>query len=298
MKKVKNIPVSVKEKLKHISSTSGQDFNKILRQYIQERFLYRLSQSAYSENLILKGALLFLAYNISRSRPTRDIDFLGDKISNKAKDIKNIMKSITLIDYEDGLVFDNSTIELEDIAEDGDYHGVRVKIYAKLGTIKDRIQIDIGFGDKIVEGPIEIEYPTILDMPKPKLKVYSLETAIAEKFDAMVSLQLQTSRMKDFYDIYFVARNNEFILPKLSNAIVTTFENRSTKIEDSKYIFEEKFKENKIKNDQWKSFIKRSDLEDEINFSEVVKYVRKFIEPACIINPQSKNWNPSKALWK
>ena len=108
MKKVKNIPVSVKEKLKHISTTSGKDFNKILRQYIQERFLYRLSQSAYSENLILKGALLFLAYNISRSRPTRDIDFLGDKISNKAKDIKNIMKSIAVIDFEDGLVFDNS----------------------------------------------------------------------------------------------------------------------------------------------------------------------------------------------
>lgn len=298
MKKVKNIPVSVKEKLKHISTTSGKDFNKILRQYIQERFLYRLSQSAYSENLILKGALLFLAYNISRSRPTRDIDFLGNKISNKAKDIKNIMKSIAVIDYEDGLVFDNSNIEVADIVEDGDYHGVRVKIYAKLGTIKDRIQIDIGFGDKIVEGPIEIEYPTILDMPTPNIKVYSLETAIAEKFEAIVSLQLQTSRMKDFYDIYFIAQNNEFDLSKLNKAIRTTFVNRTTDIEDSKYIFTDRFKNDEIKKEQWNTFIKRIDLDNEIDFTYVVECVRKFIEPACKTIHQSRKWDPAKIAWK
>lgn len=227
MKKVKNISISVKEKLKNISKSSGKDFNKVLRQYIQERFLYRLSKSGYSENLILKGALLFLAYDISRSRPTRDIDFLGDKISNNAKDIKSIMKAISTIDYNDGLEFDSINIAVEDIVEDGDYHGVRIKIFAKLGTIKDMIQIDIGFGDKIVEGPIEIEYPTLLDMPVPKLKVYSLETAIAEKFDAIVSLQLQTSRMKDFYDIFFISQNNEFNLMKLGKAIETTFMNRN-----------------------------------------------------------------------
>ena len=122
MQKVKNIPVSVKEKLKNISTTSGKDFNKVLRLYIQERFLYRLSKSAYSENLILKGALLFLAYNISRSRPTRDIDFLGNKISNNSRDIKNIVKAIANIDCEDGIVFDSIKIEVEDIVEDGDYH--------------------------------------------------------------------------------------------------------------------------------------------------------------------------------
>ncbi|MBK7105914.1 MAG: nucleotidyl transferase AbiEii/AbiGii toxin family protein [Ignavibacteriae bacterium] len=297
MKQIKNIPISVKEKLKNISTTSGKDFNKVLRQYIQERFLYRLSKSAFSENLILKGALLFLAYNISRSRPTRDIDFLGNKISNNAKDIKSIIKTITVIDCEDGLKFDQNNIEVENIVEEGDYHGVRVKINAKLGTIKDRIQIDIGFGDKITNGPIEIEYPTMLDMPIPKLKVYSLETAIAEKFEAIVSLQLQTSRMKDFYDIYFIASKNEFDLLKLSQAIKITFENRSTNIEDSKYIFEEKFKEDKIKIEQWKSFIDRSELKDEIGFSSVVDIIKKFIEPACNVNSKSKTWNPPKAIW-
>lgn len=195
-------------------------------------------------------------------------------------------------------MFNNSNIEVEDIVENGDYHGIRVKIYAKLGTIKDRIQIDIGFGDKIVEGPIEIDYPTILDMPTPKIKVYSLESAIAEKFEVIVSLQLQTSRMKDFYDIYFIASNNEFKLLKLKKAIKTTFENRSTNIEDSKYIFEQKFKEDATKIEQWKSFINRIDLDNNINFSDLIEYVKKFIAPACEIHPQIKIWNPSKAIWK
>ena len=135
-------------------------------------------------------------------------------------------------------------------------------------------------------------------MPSPKIKVYSLETAIAEKFEAIVSLQLQTSRMKDFYDIHFIANNNEFNLIKLKKAIKTTFENRSTKVEDSKYIFEEKFKEDVTKIEQWKSFVKRSDLEIESSFSEVVEYFEKFIKPACGAHPQNKNWNPSKAIWK
>lgn len=298
MRKVTNIPVSVREKLKKISVNSGKDFNKVLRQYIQERFLYRLSKSVYSENLILKGALLFLAYDISRSRPTRDIDFLGEKISNEAKDIKSIMKVIAAIDDEDGLVFDKTNIVVENIIEDGDYHGVRVKIFAKLGTIKDRIQIDIGFGDKIVEGPIEIEYPTLLDMSPPKLKVYSLETAIAEKFEAIVSLQLQTSRMKDFYDIYFIAQNNEFDLLKLNKAIRTTFVNRATDIEDSKYIFNDRFKNDEIKKEQWNTFIKRIDLDNEIDFTYVVECVRKFIEPACKTIHQSRKWIPAKIAWK
>ena len=92
-KNIINIPASIKEKLKNISANSGKDFNKILRQYVQERFLYRLSKSSYSKNFILKGAFLFLAYGISKTRPTRDIDFLGTSISNSAKDIKDIMKT-------------------------------------------------------------------------------------------------------------------------------------------------------------------------------------------------------------
>ncbi len=294
---IKNIPSSIKERLKNISKNSGKDFNKILRQYVQERFLYRLSQSSYSENFILKGALLFLAYDISRTRPTRDIDFLGSAISNNANDIKNIMKIVAVGDCEDGLIFDNKNIEVTDIVEDGNYHGVRVKINAKLGTVKERIQIDVGFGDKITAGPVEIEFPTLLDLPAPKLKVYSLETAIAEKFEAIVSLQLQTSRMKDFYDIYFIASKNSFELNKLSEAIKTTFQNRATEIKDSDFIFKNKFKNDQNKNELWNTFIKRNKLEEVMSFSEVVDFIQKFIQPACTEYSEDKIWNPNKKYW-
>lgn len=297
-KKISNIPTSIKEKLKNISITSGKDFNQVLSQYVQERFLYRLTKSSYSENLILKGALLFLAYDISRTRPTRDIDFLGSSISNDAEDIKNIIKNISSIEYEDGLVFDNKNIGITDIVEDGDYHGVRVKINAKLGTIKERIQIDIGFGDEIVGGPVEMDYPTLLDLPVPKLKVYSLETAIAEKFEAIVSLQLQTSRMKDFYDIYFIALKNSFELSKLHDAIQTTFNNRAADISNADLIFTDNFKFDENKNILWKAFLKRNKLDEAKEFNEVIEFIQNFLQPVYKNVEQNKIWYPNKTIWE
>ena len=261
-KVVINIQASIREKLKNISANSGKDFNKILRQYVQERFLYRLSKSSYSENFILKGAFLFLAYGISRTRPTRDIDFLGTSISNSAKDIKNIMKTVVSLNYEDGLIFDNKNIEVNDIIQDGEYHGVRVKINTKLGSVKERIQIDIGFGDKITAGPIEIEFPTLLDLPAPKLKVYSLETAISEKFETIVSLQLQTSRMKDFYDIWLMMRQFEFKGPSLVEAIKKTFKHRKTDIPKNKPLFaDEIYDEKSDRQTLWSAFLKKGDIQ-------------------------------------
>ena len=297
-KVISNIPASIKAKLKNIAVNSGKDFNKILKQYVQERFLYRLSESSYSGNFILKGALLFLAYNISRTRPTRDIDFLGDSISNNAKDIKNIIKAVVSENYKDGLIFDKKNIEVTDIIQDGEYHGVRVKINAKLGSIKERIQIDIGFGDKIIAGPLEIEFPTLIDLPAPKLKVYSLETAISEKFETIVSLQLQTSRMKDFYDIYFIASNNSFELDKLNKAITTTFENRSTSIKDCNSIFNYNFKTDQNKRDLWNTFIIRNKSEETLSFNNVVEFIQNFIQPACNKFNKNKIWNPNKAQWE
>ncbi len=211
-KEIKNIAASVKERLRNISIQSGKEFQSVVRQYVQERFLYRLSESMYSNNLILKGALLFIAHDISRNRPTRDIDFLGSSISNEIDDIIAIIKEILNTKYQDGINFDPDSVEGENITEDGDYKGVRIKFYVFLENSRERMQLDIGFGDKITAGPVDIEFPTILDFPAPKLKVYSIETAIAEKFEAIVSLQLQTSSMKDFYDILFLL--NIIILKK------------------------------------------------------------------------------------
>jgi predicted nucleotidyltransferase component of viral defense system len=296
-KEIKNVAASVKERLRNISVQNGKEFQSVISQYVQERFLYRLSESLYSNNLILKGALLFIAHDISRNRPTRDIDFLGSKITNEIDDLVDVTKEILNIKIDDGLRFDSDSVEAENITEDGDYKGVRIKFYVYLENSRERMQLDIGFGDTITAGPVEIEFPTLFDFPAPKLKVYSIETAIAEKFEAIVSLQLQTSRMKDFYDILFFAEHYHFKKETLIQAITTTFNNRSTDLALSKIIFEEKFKSNKNFQKLWSAFIERNKLENDKTFSEVVSQIQSFIQPIFDSNTKN-NWNPDKWIWE
>ena len=296
-KEIKNVAASVKERLRNISIQNGKEYQSVVSQYVQERFLYRLSESNYSNNLILKGALLFIAHDISRNRPTRDIDFLGSKIPNEIDDLIEVIKEILTIKIDDGLRFDPDSVEAENITEDGDYKGVRIKFYVYLENSSERMQLDIGFGDTITAGPVEIEFPTLLDFPAPKLKVYSIETAIAEKFEAIVSLQLQTSRMKDFYDILFFAENYNFKKETLIQAITTTFNNRSTDLELSKIVFEDKFKNDENFQKLWSAFLSRNKLENHKTFYEVVSQIQSFIQP--IFDSGTKNnWNPDKWIWE
>ena len=135
---------------------------------------------------------------------------------------------------------------------------------------RERVQLDIGFGDKMTSGPIEIEFPTLLDFDAPKIEVYSIETAIAEKFEAIVSLQLITSRMKDFYDILFFAERYEFKKDILLKAIKATFNHRSTELEERKVIFEDTFKLNEQLQKMWVAFLKRNKLDSDNSFPDVV----------------------------
>jgi predicted nucleotidyltransferase component of viral defense system len=294
---IKNVAASVKERLRNIASQTGKEFQSVVRQYVQERFLFRLSKSVYSKNFILKGALLFVAYDISRNRPTRDIDFLGSAISNEINDIIEIVKEILKFKFEDGVTFDPNSIEAENIVEDGDYHGIRIKFHAFMENSKERVQLDIGFGDKMTSGPIEIEFPTLLDFDAPKIEVYSIETAIAEKFEAIVSLQLQSSRMKDFYDVLFFVEHYEFKKELLHNALLATFNHRSTNIEDRKIIFSDKFKLDKQLQLLWMAFLERSKLVSVNSFSEVVTKIQLFIEP-IFYEGTKDNWNPQKWKWE
>lgn len=294
-REIKNTAASVKERLRNVAAQTGKEFQSIVRQYVQERFLFRLSKSDYSKNFILKGALLFVAHDISRNRPTRDIDFLGSAISNEIKDIKEVVKEILKIEYEDGVTFDIKSVEAENIVEDEDYHGIRIKFYANMENSKERVQLDIGFGDKMTSGPIEIEFPTLLEFAPPKINVYSIETAIAEKFEAIVSLQLLTSRMKDFYDISFFAEHYEFRKDILLKSIQTTFSHRATDVRQRKMIFEDKFKMDTQLQKLWLAFLERSKLVTVNSFSEIVTKIQSFIEP--IFNEKTKDkWSPQK--WK
>ena len=294
---IKNVAASVKERLRNIAVQSDKEFQNVVRQYVQERFLFRLSKSVYSKNFILKGALLFVAHYISRNRPTRDIDLLGSAISNEINDIIEVDNEILKIEYEDGVTFDIKSVEAENIVEDGDYHGIRIKFYAYMENSKERVQLDIGFGDKMTSGPIEIEFPTLLDFDAPKIKVYSIETAIAEKFEAIVSLQLQSSRMKDFYDVLFFAENYEFKKDLLQKALSATFNHRSTDIEARAMIFDDKFKLNIQLQNLWTAFLERNKLDSNDSFPDVVTKLKSFIEP--IFDEKTRNtWNTKKWEWE
>lgn len=293
---IKNIAASVKERLRNISTQTGKEYQSVLRQYMQERFLFRLSKSSCSNNLILKGALLFIAHDISRSRPTKDIDFLASSLSNDKDEIAEIIKEILKVGCDDGLRFETNEIESENIVEGGDYHGVRIKFYAYLENSRERIQIDIGFGDRITAGPIEIDFPTLLDFPVPHIKVYSIESAIAEKYEAIVSLQLKTSRMKDFYDILFFAEHYEFKLDLLKEAILTTFKHRNTDLEKRKSIYDDKFKTDEQLQKFWTAFLDRNKLTAENKFANVIERLHSFIEPILLEN--NLIWNPKKFIWE
>lgn len=296
-KEIKNIGASMRNKLLNLSKETGRDYNALLRQFFQERFLFRLSISNYRDVLILKGALLLVSHNISRYRPTRDVDFLGKTVSNKLEDCKNIISEIVKIDAKDGIVFDDEKIKAELITEDSDNNGIRISVPYKMDTIIGNLSIDIGYGDKIVDGPVELDYPPLIDLPSPKLMVYSLESSIAEKFEAIVKLNFQTSRMKDFYDIIFIAGSKSFQSRSLKKALETTFKTRETELSGRKVIYEEEFKNDKTKQVQWNSFITKNKLDADSEFKQIVEKLKIFIEP-LFINDEEKKWNPSKWKWE
>ena len=296
-REIKNISVSVRNKLLNIANESNRDYNAILRRYFQERFLYRISISPYRSNFILKGAFLLMVNEISKFRPTKDIDFLVNTLSSEVEECTNVIKEIASINIDDGVEFITENINGKRIKEDADFEGVRVHIPYKMDTIKGYFSIDIGFGDKITNGPYEIEFPVLLDFPSPKIFVYSLESAVAEKFEAIVKLNFVTSRMKDFYDLIFIAKINSFNRKMLMEAIYKTFENRETNLEDRNIIFDENFRNNIQKQTQWQSFLQLNKLDDNISFSEAIDKIQSFLQPIFDSNTKN-NWNPDKWKWE
>jgi predicted nucleotidyltransferase component of viral defense system len=301
-KTITNLGASIRAKLYNIARKTERDFDSLLLQYFQERFLYRLSISQFRRNFILKGALLFLAYKMPLLRPTKDIDFLSRALSNDQEKIKSIIGQVASINAMDGVSFVIESITAERIIENADYGGIRVKIEAMLDNARKALQLDIGFGDTIVAGPIEMDFPILLEeQPVPHLQVYSKESAVAEKFEALVKLNILSSRMKDVYDILFLAAHESFNLKTMQEAILETFRNRATQIEGRMSIFAEEFKQSKEKQTQWSAFLRRSHLDSYKGFAEAVEHLEQFIEPTCSRRLSSKHdtrWQPEVWKWQ
>lgn len=239
-----------------------------------------------------------MAYDISRTRPTKDIDFLGMKIPNNPEEIKQVLSEIAMIKDSDGVSFDIKEIESEKIREGAFYEGVRIHIPALLGSIKQMLILDVGFGDIIVNGPNQIAYPTILESKPPLLHAYSIGSAIAEKFEAVVSLGQATSRMKDYYDLLYFISNQSFQFGAVKDSILATFQNRKTLLDTAKNIFRDEFRNNQELQSMWLRFIVKRKLGGEANFAAVIQRLEKFFMPLLLQHNINMVWNPDIFEWQ
>ena len=224
----RNIGASVRARLLERARAEGSDFRILLTRYALERLLYRLSVSEYRERFILKGAMLFATWVADPFRPTRDLDLLGFG-DNDVAAIAHTFRAICAERVaDDGVLFDGAGLETASIREAMEYGGVRVRTTATISGARVPIQVDIGFGDAVTPAPVEIDYPTLLGNPAPHLRAYPVETVVAEKFEAMVTLGMANSRLKDFYDLWLITRIFEFGQPVLTDAVRRTFDRRGT----------------------------------------------------------------------
>jgi len=262
-KDIKNIETSIRDRLKNKARENNCSFSEILQYYGMERFLYRFSQSIYADKFILKGALMFVVWQVSGRRTTLDIDFLA-RYDNRITAIEKVMNDVCNAKVTpDGLVFDPSTIQGRRIKEDADYEGIRVKFRGFLGRTRIAMQIDVGFGDVIYPKPTAIDYPVILEFPKPHLKGYPAESVVSEKFEAMVRFGLLNSRMKDFYDILLMIRQYNFNGMELAEALKKTFKHRKTPLPKHKPLFAEEI-HNEMSDRQtlWRTFLRKGNIQN------------------------------------
>ncbi len=277
---MKKTAKSIRVRLLNIAKAENISFQLIIIRYLQERLLYRLSKSIYKNTFCLKGGVLLYFYEEHKSRPTMDIDFLAYNTANETENFKRIFREICKINCEnDAVIFDYENIKAFEIIKQGNYNGIRVKLIGLLDTIKQNIQVDIGFGDKVYPSPILVKYPVILEMEQPEINVYSIYSAIAEKFEAMIQLSEVNSRMKDFYDIYTLLTKHEINKQKLENAIKLTFETRKTVISNKHSVFEESFYEDRNRLIQWQSFKRKARITKDIDFKTVMLVIGRNLEP-------------------
>lgn len=277
----KNLAASVKARLQNEAARRGEDFNLLLLRYGIERLLFRLSQSDYADRFLLKGAMLFVVWDEKTHRPTRDVDLLGFGPTEK-EDLQKIFREVTALPVvDDGLRFDPASVRAEDIRDDSTYGGVRVRLMAKLGSAEVPVQIDVGAGDAVTPAPESASFPTLLDFPAPHVRTYPIYTVVAEKFEAMVKLGRANTRMKDFHDVWFMARRFQFDRRLLRQAIEATFTRRQTNLPDWPEPLTDALAQDPEKQTQWAAFLRRNGLSGvPRQFVEVVTGLRQFLAQA------------------
>jgi hypothetical protein len=221
----------VRQRLANIARKSSEDVQRVLVRYAIERLLYRMSVSRYKDRFVLKGAMLFSLWTDAPYRSTGDLDLLG-RGDNAPDALRAVFTEIASIepDPPDALLFESQGMRAELLRADTAYAGVRLRLDAKLGRAKLPVMVDIGYGDVITPGPEQAVFPSLLDMPRAKLKSYPPETVIAEKLEAMAALGLLNSRVKDLYDLWAISQAFNLDGARVVEAVRATFGRRRTEL--------------------------------------------------------------------
>lgn len=295
-----DIATSVLARLKNKATESGRSYQLCLQLFCQEEFLRRLEKSKYAENLVLKGGLFIYALTDFDSRVTVDVDFLLRRIPNTPEQLKAILEEIIVTDTGNDFI----TFEIRDVAPIAvakKYAGIGASLLAKIKNTKTPFGIDFGVGDVIVPKQEKRKIPTQLDdFNAPTVNTYSLETTVAEKLDAMLSLMEFSSRMKDYYDLYYLANKFDFDGATLTKALHTTFENREHHFTVKQFEQIMTFGSDDAMQKKWKAFCRKIDTKTD-DFVTVLKTIRKFLsEPynAAVENKEFvETWSASNGKW-
>lgn len=280
-RKITNLGASVRARLLQVAKRTGQNFDLVLNRYAVERLLYRLARSRHADLFVLKGATLLMTWFDEPLRITRDLDLLGHGDS-APEAVLETFREIFDMEGRDGVSFDVAGARILRIREDTEYGGLRIRTTAYIGGARISVNVDIGFGDATHPEPEMLDYPTLLDMPPPRLHGYARETVIAEKFHAMVVLGRVNSRMKDYFDIWMLSRSFEFERSRLAAAISATFARRRTAIPDSApEALSPTFADDELKKQQWEEFRQHVAAAPE-SLAEVVGTLEAFLMPAAV----------------
>lgn len=297
-----NVAASVRQRLLNKTRETGEDFQLLLTRYALERFLYRLGNSQYSGKFVLKGAMLYLLWDRAPHRSTRDLDLHGTGDSSVAH-MEMVIKEICGLEVEDdGVVFLLETVRGEEIREDQEYAGVRLQLVARIAGARISLQIDVGFGDDVYPEPQEADYPTVLAFQAPRIRVYPRESVVAEKYHALVFLGIANSRMKDFFDMWTLAKTFSFEGEMLSRAIEVTFIRRKTAVPSLIPMgLSDEFCDDAGKQTQWRAFLQKGRLiEGKLSLREVAEFLRTFLMPPSAAVARNKRFGlrwPAAGPW-
>lgn len=276
-----NIAASVRTRLTTLAKQQGDAVDRVFLRYAIERLLYRLAQSDYRDQFVLKGAMLFSLWAPIPYRSTGDLDLLGhgDPAPERMAAIFSAICAAAVDD--DGVVYDATSVRAQSVRDDEDYRGVRVSLTATLASARLAIQIDIGFGDAVTPGASDVDYPSLLGFPSPSLRAYPAETVVAEKLEALVSLDMRNSRMKDFFDLWVIAKTFAFDGSTLAAAVAATFERRGTPLRQGPPVALTKtFSDDAGKQAQWRAFLNRTTIAVAPEpLPELIAFIAEFVAP-------------------